>query len=131
MRYLFAIPVIAVTLAGCATQELNAGLKGLMGQPISAAVDRLGFPDGKRHMMGETIYIWSTNYSSVMAVPQYTTTTGAVGNVPYYSTTSSIGLMRTTADCTVELAVNSEKIITWYKWQGNQYGCRQYANGFQ
>jgi hypothetical protein len=114
-------------IAGCATQQLDRDLKGLLGQPIQSAVDRLGYPDGEREIMGDKIYVWSTNHNAVMLVPTTTTTTGAVGSTPYTGTTTSMHMMPVAYQCVVQLAVNPDGTIKRYQWQGNQGGCAQYA----
>jgi hypothetical protein len=105
----FLIISIATCLVGCATQQLNAGLQKVIGMPIDVLVSDWGYPSAQREIMGHTLYIWS-NDAGVMAVPLY-----------------GGGMYAGRLACTVQVAVNDEKIITSYQWNGNNGGCAQFA----
>lgn len=115
---------------GCATQILNDGLQGLVGEDIHEAFARLGYPDGQRTVLGDTIYIWSTNHNVAMPITTTTTTTGAVGTTPYYGTTTGMGFVPMAFMCTVQIATDENGRIKNYQWEGNQGGCQRYARGF-
>jgi len=117
-------------LTGCATAQLNRGLQGLMGQKIQAAVARMGYPDGQREMMGDTIYVWSTNHQAIMPLMTNSTTTGLVGGTPVYGSTNSMNFVPVAAQCTVQIATTPDGTIKSYEWAGNQIGCRRYSSEF-
>jgi hypothetical protein len=48
-------------LAGCAGQMIQQGMTGLVGQPLSAAIERLGVPTEERTIADMKVYIWSTS----------------------------------------------------------------------
>ena len=51
----------AMTLAGCAFQQIEQGMTSMEGRPINAVIEKLGFPDDERVIAGKKIYIWSTS----------------------------------------------------------------------
>ena len=122
--------VAALLLVGCASSQLNNGLHSLLGQRIEAARAHLGNPDGRREIMGDTIYIWSTNRAAITPFVDTPTTTGMVGNMPVHGTTSPVSFVPVQAQCTIQIAVSAYGIIKQYQWQGNEMGCRGYAKGF-
>lgn len=126
---IFAVASVML-VTGCATAQLDKGLRGLIGQTMETAIDHLGYPDGQRQVMGDTVYVWSTNHQAFLPMNTTTTTTGAVGGTPYYGTTNSMALVPVAAACTVQIATDNEGIIKRYQWFGNQMGCARYAHGF-
>lgn len=120
--------LLALALAACATRQLNEGLKGLMGQNIQTAVSRLGYPDGQRTMMGNTIYIWSGSHSAAIPLMTTSSTSGMVGGTPVYGTTTNTNWVPVNYNCTIQIATDSDGVIKSYQWSGNEGGCRQYAN---
>lgn len=101
-----------------------------MGQNIRAAVAHLGYPDGQRTVMGDTVYVWSTSRNVAFPMTTTSTTTGMVGNTPVYGTTSSTNFVPMAFQCTVQIATNADGTIKSYQWEGNQGGCQRYARGF-
>lgn len=60
MRIL-AIAALCVALAGCAFDTMRTGLDQLVGQPISAAISKLGIPDGQQSIAGQNVYVWNSS----------------------------------------------------------------------
>src|ERR1700733_1875975 len=48
----------AVFLAGCSFGAIKNGLNELQGQPISAAISKLGVPNEDRMIAGQHVYTW-------------------------------------------------------------------------
>ena len=48
----------ALTMAGCSVGALNLGTASLKGQPLSAAVAKLGSPDEQQTIAGQKTYTW-------------------------------------------------------------------------
>jgi hypothetical protein len=119
---------LAALAAGCVGSRINSNLTSLIGQNISAAVDKLGYPDGQREMLGDTLYIWSTDRSGLVVVPTTSTTSGNVGGTPYSQTTTGFGAMPAHFHCRIELAVTAAGIIKRFQFDGNNGGCARYAN---
>lgn len=126
-KALLAVAILC-GLSGCVAQNLNKGLSALIGQNIRVAVAQLGYPDSQRTMMGDTIYVWNSSHNVSLPIVNTSTTTGMVGGVPVYGTTTSMGEMNGTFECTVQLATDADGTIKNYKWSGNMGGCQQYAN---
>lgn len=127
MRWIVVMATV-LTLAACVGTRMNEHLKPLLGQNISAAVGRLGYPDGTRDMLGDTIYVWSTEHTGMMVLPTASTTYGAIGGMPYSSTTTGLGLMPAHFFCRVQLGTDAAGTIKNYQWNGNPGGCARYAN---
>ena len=55
---LAALAASALTLAGCSVGALNLGSTSLKGQPLSAAIARLGSPEEQQTLDGRKTYTW-------------------------------------------------------------------------
>jgi hypothetical protein len=51
----------ALALAGCSFGAIKEGMNKLQGQPIEAAIAKLGIPNDERLIAGQKVYTW---YSS-------------------------------------------------------------------
>jgi hypothetical protein len=131
MKRLIAVILAGAALAGCVFQNMDDGLKALIGQDVHVAVARLGYPTDKREMLGDTIYIWSTAQTVTGTMPVTSTTTGRVGNVPVQSTTTNFVPTANTYACAIQMAVDSSERIKSYQWQGNIGGCQGYARNLK
>lgn len=125
-----AVFASCLLFCGCTTQKMNDGLENFMSRRIQWAVDTLGYPDGQRQFMGDTIYIWTTNRQALLPFTNTTTTTGMVGNTPVYGSTYSTQMMPVNATCTIQLAVGPDGYIKHYQWEGNAMGCSRYSRRF-
>lgn len=121
------VAMMALGLSGCMASRMNAGLNSLLGQPVEAAVDRLGYPDGQREMLGDTLYVWSSSHQAYLPTAQVSTTNGMVGGTPFYGTSTSYGMMGAQAYCSIQIAVSDGR-ISHYQWSGNPLGCDSYAS---
>lgn len=130
MRKIVVIAVISVLLVACATEQLNSGLRSLVGSNIQMAINVMGYPDSEREVAGQKIYLWSTNRTDVLPMATTATTAGAVGGTPYYGTTTGMELVPFTAACKVQIAVNAQGVIQTFQWEGNEAGCARYARRF-
>lgn len=121
----------ALALAGCATtttnKTLDNGLASLVGQPIQAAYDRLGYPNGSQTMNGDTFYVWSTNRNVVMPMPNLGSAYGTVGTTPFQVNTSTTGMVPLNLNCLIRLIVGGDGIIKSWDYQGNAGGCQGYV----
>ena len=125
MRYFIFMIMIALT--GCISTRMEDGLKGLLGQDIHAATARLGYPDGERDIMGDHVYVWSTDHQGAMYLPTVQTTTGQVGGVPYSQNTYGGALVPMHAYCIIQLGTTPEGMIKTWQYHGNPAGCAGYA----
>lgn len=60
MRYMV---LSALLLAGCSTlgpsiSESGAAISAYEGGPVSAVIDRIGYPDREEKIAGKTVYFW-------------------------------------------------------------------------
>lgn len=125
-----AIFAATALLCGCvdAFTQLNTELPTFVGQNVRAVVQRIGYPDDQREIMGDTLFTWSTNHHSTMYLPTTTTTTGNVGGTPYYATTTGGSqAIPMNFHCMIRIAVNNDGIVKNTQWSGNRGGCAVYA----
>ncbi len=53
------VPLFALTLSACATPgQMQRGLDGMIGQPLSTAVDKLGLPTSENTIAGMHLVTW-------------------------------------------------------------------------
>jgi hypothetical protein len=93
---LFAV----MTLTACAGRDqlIEQGTTGLVGQPLSAAVAKLGVPTEERTIADMKVYVWSTG-------------------------TVSEG---TQATCQIRAIMRGD-VIGSFDWEGNEGQCSHYA----
>jgi hypothetical protein len=89
--------------------QIRDGLNPLLGQPIQAAIDRLGYPSEQRQILGDTVYVWSNQPGSVAYVS---------GNVAFASPLW----------CEIQIGTNPDGTIKRWQSRGNNGGCMAYAN---
>ena len=122
---------LAIGLSGCVDDRINKALSSMVGRNISYAMHKLGLPDAKHEVMGDTIYVWATNDDLESPIPTIKvtlqTTSIVYGTMPDYDDATGTALPRATFNCTIQLAVNSSGTIKRWRWTGNPAGCAQYA----
>lgn len=126
-----AAVILALILSGCANRILTKHLNQMVGQNISVLVDRWGYPDTERTIMGHKIYIWGDSSQSMIYLPQTSYTTAYVGNVPIQSATTSGSFVPMTESCIIQVTVDSSDDIISWQFRGNQAGCAPYARQIQ
>jgi hypothetical protein len=97
MRIL-GIVALCAALAGCVGDAIKEGMNSLQGQPISAAIARLGIPNDERMIAGQKVYTW-------------------------YSSTFDEG---TQLQCKIRVMMAGE-VIGSYDFEGNNVICARYA----
>jgi hypothetical protein len=128
MRRLTGLLLVALALSACVSDQMNQGLGFMVGQNIQTAVSRLGYPDAQRTMLGDTIYVWSTNHQVDLPMTTTSTIMGNVGTVPVYGTAMGTTYVPANFNCTIQLGVGPGDIIKNWQWTGNMGGCARYAN---
>jgi len=122
------LAALSIALGGCAgVGSLRDGLQPFVGQDIHAAVDVLGYPDGKREMLGDTIYYWSTSHSAPLLMPTTSTTTATAGTTTVIASTHSTQPVTGLYHCTIQMAVDTDNRIKSYQVSGNNGGCASYS----
>jgi hypothetical protein len=119
----------ALTVSGCAVEQLADGIRALEGRHIETASHILGMPNFKREMLGKTVYTWRTDHVTDMTTLDTRPTTGDVGGVPFVANTMDTGSMPVPVACQIDLTVDAQGVIEHYEVQGNA-GCRKWASRF-
>jgi hypothetical protein len=127
MKRIIAIPMVALALTGCVGQQMDEGLKRLLGQNVKAAVAKIGYPDSQRTMLGDTIYVWGVSRDTIAPIPTSSTTTGMVGGSLITGTTTGTSFVPVNLNCKIQLATGANGVIKQYQWSGNAGGCSSYA----
>jgi hypothetical protein len=120
--------VSAFALSGCTTfSHMETGLNSLMGQPLQAAIDTLGYPKGQMKVGDDTVYGWGREFS--MNMPQYQTsnTYGQVGGTGFSATTGTTTYVPTNYNCNIRIAVGPDNLIKDWEFDGNIGGCEAYS----
>lgn len=89
----------AFLLASCAFKMIEEGMGSMVGQPLSAAVAKIGLPTEERVIAGQKVYIWYT------------------GRV----------VEGTTAQCRIR-AIMQGDLIGSFDYEGNNGACMRYAS---
>jgi len=97
MRIL-GIVALCAALGGCAGDTIKKGMEGLQGQPIGAAIAKLGIPNDEREIAGQKVYTW-------------------------YSSTFDEG---TQLQCKIRVMMAGD-VIGGYEFDGNNNMCMRYA----
>ncbi|MDH7975936.1 hypothetical protein QH494_27470 [Sphingomonas sp. AR_OL41] len=122
------VPLCAVVLAGCTTfSNIDEGMTALVGQPIDAAVDKLGYPTNQVTVGGKKIYTWGRSYIS--SIPSLTTSNvnGTVNGRNYSGTVTTTGSQPVEMYCTLRFITDQNDVIVDYNWAGNLGGCGLYS----
>ena len=117
-----------LALTGCATfSTMETGLNSMIGQPLSVAIDRLGYPGGQMEVGNDRVYAWGRSFS--MNMPQYNTaqTTGQVGNTGFSATTGYTSYTNVNYNCNIKIVTDSVGIIKNWEFDGNIGGCEAYS----
>jgi hypothetical protein len=102
----------ALVLAGCATDRLQAELQTYVSTDIRDFIARMGYPDSTHDVLGDTVYVWTTNRAG--AIPVTTANNG----------TTFVPISRR---CTVQVITDGAGTIKLFTWEGNESGCKRYA----
>jgi hypothetical protein len=98
MRNLTFAAFAALILAACSFDTIKQGMNDLKGQPISAAIAKLGIPNDEREIAGQKVYTW-------------------------YSSTFDEG---TQLQCKIRVMM-AGPVIDKYDFEGNNGMCARYA----
>lgn len=121
---------------GCATWgQFDKGLDNLVGSPISAAIDRIGYPNTEQTIAGTKVYRWGRSSQGAIYTPTTSTTYGTVSTARgfgTYSATTNGGYMTpVNYNCNLTLVVDENEIIRRYQYEGNLGGCQAYIKALK
>lgn len=118
---------MAVLVSGCATfGQLERGLNILQGQNVQTAFTVLGYPSGKQEFSKDTVYYWQVSNSGSIILPQTSTTTGYVGMIPVYGSTTYSQVIPVNYNCLIKLVTDDKGMIKTWEYNGNYAGCANY-----
>lgn len=124
------ILAITLLLSGCIDSfvQLNKSLPTYVGRSVKEVAQRIGYPDVKQEIMGDSVFTWNTSHDSTMYLPQTTTTTGNVDGAPFSATTTGgTEAVPLHFHCMIQIATDDNGIIKNTRWSGNRGGCSGYA----
>lgn len=116
-------------LAGCMSFDvLDEELPKYTGRPIDSLVERIGYPNAERTIMGRKVYIWSTSMSHVSVTPVQSTSTGYVGLTPVTMTSTTYETSSSRLSCMLRVFVSAQDRIESFDYEGNNGACFRYSN---
>ena len=119
-------------LSSCVTMEsAKPAMDAMKGKPISAAIDKLGYPDGQMNIAGKKVYVWNTNSTESYLVPDNTTTTTWVNGSPVHATSYGTRSESFELQCKLKVIASEADVIEKWEWEGNVGGCEVYAMRLQ
>lgn len=62
----FGVITVALCLAACVDSRMREGYHALEGQPIDAAIKKLGYPASEQKIAGDTVYTWTVHMDANM-----------------------------------------------------------------
>ncbi len=127
LKSLIAVTAV-LSVGGCSTfSNMETGLNTLIGQPLDAAIARIGYPSGQMQVGNDTVYAWGRQFS--MNMPRYNqaTTTGRVGGTGFSATTGYTSYDNVTYECNVKIITDERGIIKTWEFDGNIGGCDAYS----
>lgn len=120
---------LGVVLTGCATMgQLEEGLAQLVGLPEQEAFKALGYPDAKEQFGSDIVYFWGQTRSTIIFMPQTSSTISYVGNTPIYGTTTTTQAVPVQYSCTIKGITGSDGIIKTWEHNGSAGGCEPYID---
>lgn len=127
LLHLSTLCLLVVAFSGCATfGQLETGLGDLSGQNITTLIEVLGIPSSRTSISEDTdVYVWGNQQSGSYITPQTYTTTGNIGNTPYYAQTNTFSTQSYNYQCTIK-AIVSNNTATTFEYFGNIGGCDPY-----
>jgi hypothetical protein len=89
---------LALILAGCVGDSITKGMGSLVGQPLDAAIAKLGVPTSESTIAGRKVYVWVTQ--------------NFVEGTAYR--------------CQIRVVMKGD-VTGSFDWDGNNAGCLRYA----
>ena len=128
MRIAMFASMLALSACATTSQQVSADhgddLDAMIGQPVDVAVARLGEPIASAPMGSEKIYGWGHGFTRTEF------TNAAPGWVDAASSQGGVfpAPRRTVSDsCVIRMIVGANGLIRAWDQQGNDRGCRAYA----
>lgn len=131
MKRIAGMCALTCALSGCVTfGQMDKGLSALRNQPVSVAVQVLGYPAGEREVAGMKIVHWGRQQTGLMPLTSYGQNSGfgTVGTTPfsYTGTSASTQYVPLNFNCDIDLAIGPAGFVQGYQYSGNLGGCGAY-----
>ncbi len=132
-RLLKTIALISLgAVSGCVTMDsAKPAMEALKGQPLSAAIAKLGYPDSQMSIAGKKVYTWNNHDSGSYTLPTYNTATTYVNGQPIYSTVQGSRTTSYDYECKLKIIASQSDIIENFEWDGDIGGCEAFAMRLQ
>ena len=138
-KLLFALAAI---LSGCAVQTfptmgvLRDGLTAMVGAPVDALVQKIGYPESDVTLGGRKFYTWDHRKAFTYTVPETICRNETVfyprGRREVVQVCETHHAERTVLHfCTIKVESNEAEKITGYSFDGNADGCEHFAVVFR
>lgn len=118
--------MLALGLAGCATDDLSGGLQSLIGKNINSAQARLGSAGTQSLLQGDRIYTWNTTRDRSLPFMSPKPWARGFDGTPVYGTAMSATWVPVSLHCTIQIATDQKGTILGYRWSGSLGGCENY-----
>ena len=134
--------VFAFLLTGCAVQTfptmgvLREGLAGMVGAPVDALVERIGYPESDVSIGGRKVYTWDHRKAFTFTVPETVCRDEIVfhprGRREVRRVCETHQVEKTVLHhCTIKVEADEAEEITGYSFDGNADGCEYFAVVFR
>jgi len=126
-----AIIAASLALSACATHtpqasaNLDSGLNAMIGQPAEFALARLGEPIASAPMGTNTVYGWGRAFTSTELMSP---TPGFIEAADFQGGVFPPPRRTVQNDCVIRMVVGADGLIRNWDYQGNDRGCRAYAD---
>ena len=139
----------ALFLTGCAVQTfptmgvLREGLASMVGAPVDALVERIGYPGSDVAVGGRKVYTWDHRKAFTYLVPETIcrerVVEHSIPNRPrapvrrkVIKECSTVQVEKTVLHhCTIKVEADFEETITAFSFDGNADGCERFAVVFR
>ena len=133
---------LAAFLAGCAVQTfptlgvLREGLASMVGAPVDALVQRIGYPESDVTVGGRKVYTWDHRTAFTFTVPETICRDEVVfrprGRREVVRVCETHHVERTVLHhCTIKVEADEAEEIIGYSFDGNADGCEHFAVVFR
>ena len=119
---------IALVLAGCSGPLFERNMNAALGQHVDVVIASIGLPDSETNVAGRRVLVWANQQAGITPVYTSAYTAGYVGPRPFSATGGATTFMPTAHTCQLRVGIDDTNRITHWDLNGNEAGCRRYAN---
>ena len=123
--------VLEGALQGQTEDEMEAGLRNLVGKPAQVAFARLGYPDQSMKVAGDEVYTWSRVRSLEGYEPRQQTVQGFCNGVPCSATVNTTTKVSDERQCMVRLIAGPDGILNRWEWRGTWPASKEFTKALR